>query len=64
MDDLNQIICDYPNNNCLNSYNCLNFRLDCENRIVVTGVAFHFGGRLMIIEIKSVLVLINKYFQN
>jgi hypothetical protein len=38
MDDLNQIICDYPNNNCLNSYNCLNFRLDSENRIVVTGV--------------------------
>ncbi len=26
--------------------------------------AFHFGGRLMIIETKSALVLINKYFQN
>lgn len=26
--------------------------------------AFGFGGRLMIIETKSALVLINKYFQN
>ena len=26
--------------------------------------AFHFGGRLMIIETKSALILINKYFQN
>lgn len=26
--------------------------------------AFHFGGRLMIIETKSALMLINKYFQN
>ncbi len=26
--------------------------------------ALHFGGRLMIIETKSALVLINKYFQN
>ncbi|MFZ0598154.1 hypothetical protein [Flavobacterium reichenbachii] len=26
--------------------------------------AFHFGGRIMIIETKSALKLINKYFQN
>ena len=26
--------------------------------------AFHFGGRVMIIETKSALLLINKYFQN
>ena len=26
--------------------------------------AFHFGGRGMIIETKSALLLINKYFQN
>ena len=26
--------------------------------------AFHFGGRVMIIETKSALKLINKYFQN
>ena len=26
--------------------------------------AFHFGGRLMVIETKAALVLINKYFQN
>ena len=29
-----------------------------------TLVAFHFGGRIMIIETKSALKLINKYFQN
>jgi hypothetical protein len=27
-------------------------------------VALHFGGRLMILETKSALILINKYFQN
>jgi len=26
----------YPDNSCLNSYNCLSFRLDSENRIVDT----------------------------